>query len=155
MPIIKAHLLSTHPMQSKPNPDCLKAAPLEYSACRFASGIVTHRRLVRNPREIASRPPPTKPAKSGCYHCNCAQQFREIEIVQLDKHIGRNQTQDIGTTWKNKGRWRTERDSNPRYAFTYTRVPGVRLQPLGHLSLLSKGCLAVLCEAAVGADIYR
>ncbi len=56
---------------------------------------------------------------------------------------------------KIEGRWRTERDSNPRYAFTYTRVPGVRLQPLGHLSLLSKGCLAVLCEAAVGADIYR
>ena len=32
-------------------------------------------------------------------------------------------------------KWRTERDSNPRYAFTYTRVPGVRLKPLGHLSL--------------------
>ena len=26
-------------------------------------------------------------------------------------------------------------DSNPRYPFRYTRVPGVRLQPLGHLSL--------------------
>src|SRR5215469_11891752 len=25
-------------------------------------------------------------------------------------------------------------DSNPRYPFIYTRVPGVRLQPLGHLS---------------------
>ena len=34
-----------------------------------------------------------------------------------------------------KNIWRTERDSNPRYAFTYTRVPGVRLQPLGHLSV--------------------
>ncbi len=31
-------------------------------------------------------------------------------------------------------KWRTGRDSNPRYAFTYTRVPGVRLKPLGHLS---------------------
>ncbi len=30
--------------------------------------------------------------------------------------------------------WRRERDSNPRYGFPYTRVPGVRLQPLGHLS---------------------
>ena len=30
--------------------------------------------------------------------------------------------------------WRREWDSNPRYAFTYTRVPGVRLKPLGHLS---------------------
>src|SRR5262249_21051582 len=29
---------------------------------------------------------------------------------------------------------RRERDSNPRYPFEYTRVPGVRLQPLGHLS---------------------
>src|SRR5262249_24469007 len=26
-------------------------------------------------------------------------------------------------------------DSNPRYPFRYTRVPGVRLQPLGHLSM--------------------
>ena len=30
--------------------------------------------------------------------------------------------------------WRREWDSNPRYAFTYTRSPGVRLRPLGHLS---------------------
>jgi site-specific DNA recombinase len=30
--------------------------------------------------------------------------------------------------------WRRERDSNPRYGFPYTRVPGVRLKPLGHLS---------------------
>jgi hypothetical protein len=28
---------------------------------------------------------------------NCAQQFREIGIVQLDKRIGQNQMQDIGT----------------------------------------------------------
>src|SRR5690606_4962115 len=31
--------------------------------------------------------------------------------------------------------WRRERDSNPRYGFPYTRFPGVRLQPLGHLSV--------------------
>ncbi len=31
-------------------------------------------------------------------------------------------------------KWRRERDSNPRYGFPHTRVPGVRLQPLGHLS---------------------
>src|SRR5688572_32489007 len=30
---------------------------------------------------------------------------------------------------------RTGWDSNPRYSFKYTRVPGVRLKPLGHLSL--------------------
>lgn len=36
-----------------------------------------------------------------------------------------------------KAEWRTERDSNPRYGFPYTRVPGVRLQPLGHLSVRS------------------
>ncbi len=32
------------------------------------------------------------------------------------------------------GGWRTEWDSNPRYAFTHTRFPSVRLKPLGHLS---------------------
>src|SRR3954469_12911288 len=31
---------------------------------------------------------------------------------------------------------RTGWDSNPRYAFTYTHFPGVRLKPLGHPSLL-------------------
>jgi hypothetical protein len=33
-----------------------------------------------------------------------------------------------------EGIWRRERDSNPRYAFTHTRFPSVRLKPLGHLS---------------------
>ena len=33
--------------------------------------------------------------------------------------------------------WRRERDSNPRYGFPYTHFPGVRLQPLGHLSSAS------------------
>ncbi len=32
------------------------------------------------------------------------------------------------------GIWRRERDSNPRGAFTPTRFPSVRLQPLGHPS---------------------
>ncbi len=31
-------------------------------------------------------------------------------------------------------KWRREWDSNPRYAFTYTRFPSVRLKPLGHPS---------------------
>ena len=30
--------------------------------------------------------------------------------------------------------WRRDRDSNPRYRCRYTRFPGVRLRPLGHLS---------------------
>src|SRR5437879_578729 len=33
--------------------------------------------------------------------------------------------------------WRREWDSNPRYAFTYTRFPSVRLKPLGHPSGVS------------------
>ena len=36
--------------------------------------------------------------------------------------------------WLRKDQWRTGRDSNPRYGFPYTHFPGVRLQPLGHLS---------------------
>ena len=35
--------------------------------------------------------------------------------------------------------WRRGRESNPRYAFTYARVPGVCLKPLGHPSLLAAG----------------
>jgi hypothetical protein len=33
-----------------------------------------------------------------------------------------------------RGRWRREWDSNPRYGFPYTRFPSVRLKPLGHPS---------------------
>ena len=33
--------------------------------------------------------------------------------------------------------WRWERDSNPRYAQTYTHFPGVLLKPLGHLTKAS------------------
>ncbi len=36
-------------------------------------------------------------------------------------------------------RWRREGDSNPRYGCPYTRVPGVRLQPLGHPSRNQSG----------------
>ena len=35
---------------------------------------------------------------------------------------------------KPRRRWRRERDSNPRRAFTLTPLAGERLQPLGHLS---------------------
>jgi hypothetical protein len=37
--------------------------------------------------------------------------------------------------------WRRERDSNPRYGFPYTHFPGVRLQPLGHLSSTRHGLI--------------
>ena len=35
---------------------------------------------------------------------------------------------------RNLQKWRIGWDSNPRYGCPYTRVPGVRLRPLGHLS---------------------
>ena len=37
------------------------------------------------------------------------------------------------------GKWRTERDSNPRDGSPPTHFPGVRLRPLGHRSV--GGCL--------------
>jgi site-specific DNA recombinase len=36
-------------------------------------------------------------------------------------------------------KWRKEWDSNPRYAFTHTRFPSVRLKPLGHPSRAGGG----------------
>ena len=43
--------------------------------------------------------------------------------------------------------WRREWDSNPRYGCPYTRFPSVRLQPLGHPSVLCRvaplGCAAI------------
>ena len=49
--------------------------------------------------------------------------------------------------------WRRGWDSNPRYAFTYTRFPSVRLKPLGHLSggrVVARH--AVFFKAEVGAQ---
>jgi hypothetical protein len=41
-------------------------------------------------------------------------------------------------TKTDRGFWRRERDSNPRYGVKpYTRFPGVHLRPLGHLSAFS------------------
>jgi hypothetical protein len=52
--------------------------------------------------------------------------------------------------------WRREWDSNPRYAFTHTRFPSVRLKPLGHLSgtgpLLTRPCA---CRKAGDVSIAR
>src|SRR5205823_3442775 len=50
-----------------------------------------------------------------------------------------------GSAWM--GRWRRERDSNPRYGYPYTRSPGVRLQPLGHPSMPP-------CHTATGGGDY-
>ena len=55
--------------------------------------------------------------------------------------------------WENK-EWRTGWDSNPRYAFTHTRVPGVRLKPLGHLSVFRLHVLEI-CKSLERRDIYR
>lgn len=52
-------------------------------------------------------------------------------VFALCEHIHKDNYKSL--IYKNY--WRTERDSNPRYAFTYTRFPGVHLQPLGHLSV--------------------
>ena len=43
---------------------------------------------------------------------------------------------------------RRGRDSNPRYAFTYTRFPSVLLRPLGHLSALGSATRASRLAAA-------
>ena len=39
-----------------------------------------------------------------------------------------------GLGWRGQTSWRREWDSNPRYAYTHTRFPSVRLKPLGHPS---------------------
>ena len=41
--------------------------------------------------------------------------------------------------WRRNRQWRREWDSNPRYAFTHTRFPSVRLKPLGHPSVPGSG----------------
>ena len=57
----------------------------------------------------------------------CAAQFiarkRDCEIGWVNE-----------LSWANELSWRKEWDSNPRYAFTHTRFPSVRLKPLGHPS---------------------
>ena len=54
-----------------------------------------------------------------------------------------------GLGWNN---WRRERDSNPRDGFPPTRFPGVRLRPLGHLSV-TDAALSTPVEVAKGASV--
>ena len=49
-------------------------------------------------------------------------------------------------------RWRREGDSNPRYGFPYTHFPGVRLQPLGHLSRVPAACILRCTLTGTGAS---
>ena len=52
--------------------------------------------------------------------------------------------------------WRREWDSNPRYAFTHTRFPSVRLKPLGHPSGSSSGPTRAAdhSKSRVGGKLY-
>src|SRR6056297_4243603 len=54
-------------------------------------------------------------------------------------HNPRKQRKNPGAVrWRERfrgGKWRRDRDSNPGDGFPPTRVPGVRLRPLGHLSV--------------------
>ncbi len=69
---------------------------------------------------------------------NCSRRFLNVLWVPLwvenwlFKKI--SQTQYVGSYL-----WRKEWDSNPRYAFTHTRFPSVRLKPLGHPSSTAPG----------------
>ena len=55
-------------------------------------------------------------------------------VISVTFVSARYANRPIALELENQGKWRRERDSNPRYGFPYTRVPGVRLKPLGHLS---------------------
>ncbi len=47
---------------------------------------------------------------------------------------------------------RKERDSNPRYAFTHTRFPGVPVQPLLHLSVI---CTQLHESSIVNLNLFQ
>ena len=65
---------------------------------------------------------------------------REVHIIGSKSNLLQTLTAAAGVKPTTPGvrssvlKWRREWDSNPRYAFTYTRFPSVRLKPLGHLS---------------------
>jgi hypothetical protein len=97
------------------------ASPLDAGVLKMASlTTVKSRRFPLSGRDRASSSP--RRAEVGASHTETTDKlgFRDLLGMSLE------------------GKWRTERDSNPRYAFTYTHFPGVRLQPLGHLSTFQK-----------------
>ena len=73
---------------------------------------------------------PCRARRAG--HCLLSGPICSLASVRIGDcgHSERQSTSPVQTS----GKWRTERDSNPRTAFTVTHFPGVRLQPLGHLS---------------------
>ena len=68
---------------------------------------------------------------------------QRVEVAEGEVRIMGSKSRLLQTLVANGGavgvptqglKWRREWDSNPRYAFTYTRFPSVRLKPLGHPS---------------------
>ena len=58
----------------------------------------------------------------------------ESQLANSPENVSQFSVQITDLSGKIDGRWRRGRDSNPRDGYPPTRVPGVRLQPLGHLS---------------------
>ncbi len=59
---------------------------------------------------------------------------RDSKLANSDRNVSQSANQTTVLKEKKDSGWRRGRDSNPRDGFPPTRVPGVRLQPLGHLS---------------------
>ena len=60
---------------------------------------------------------------------------REVRIIGSKSNLLQTLTAASGVR-SSVLNWRRGRDSNPRYGFPHTHFPGVRLQPLGHPSVL-------------------
>jgi hypothetical protein len=58
----------------------------------------------------------------------------QVYAIMYNQTVGRPATARPSGVVGEMVIWRREWDSNPRYAFTHTRFPSVRLKPLGHLS---------------------
>ena len=84
------------------------------------------------------------------------------EASTHDRRNGRSGPPAAPTvSFGNGGKWRRERDSNPRWSFPHTPLAGVRLQPLGQLSgsLLDQVDHSCLCSlrsvSCAGLQISR
>ncbi|CAH1659097.1 hypothetical protein BOSEA31B_11815 [Hyphomicrobiales bacterium] len=74
------------------------------------------------------------PSFRSLWICGVPEGFDVQRVGTIDNCDSRTAQRPAAFLTMIRKEWRTGRDSNPRYGFPYTHFPGVRLQPLGHLS---------------------
>jgi site-specific DNA recombinase len=156
-PALKERIASLKAIRDQAQTDAERAAAMLASSGQQAITLQMVRKFARTARERMQ-------IEGGGYRRDHLRAFaqrvevadREVRIIGSKSNLLHTLTAAVGAKPAMPGvpssvlKWRTGRDSNPRYRFRYTRFPSVRLQPLGHLSIWKRGTIAANRVTASG-----